>query len=197
MSKKTHSLAAICSVTTALVALPTAAHAGPCDAVTKYTQDVWGNLNKVADQACKDGSDCRTAQAKLQTIYAEADKIVKWWNQMTKGTWAQLGPRNFDFGQKNTGKLVAPGDRTWISTMPSRKNAVEVTLKKTDGKGYAVISICAADEGGKPTLMQEVELKENGTIKKTISGVEGKVVTVRLDGKGGLGKATAYELEVK
>lgn len=180
-----------------LVALPAVAHAGPCDPVTKYTQDVWGQLNQIADQACKEGSNCKNTQARLQKLYEQADKVVKWWNQMTKGTWAQLGPRNFAFGSKNKGTLVAPGDRTWISTMPSQKDSVDVTLKKNDGKGYAVVAICVADEGGKPELKEQFEVKDDGTTKKTITGVNGKIVSVRLDGKGGVGKSTAYELEVQ
>lgn len=181
----------------ALLVLPEVAHAGPCDPVTKYTQDVWGQLNQIADQACKEGSSCKNAQSRMQKLYEQADKVVKWWNQMTKGTWAQLGPRNFELGARNKGTLVAPGDRTWISTMPSQKDSLDVTLKKNDGKGYAVVAICVADEGGKPELKESFELRANGTTKKTISGVSGKLVSVRLDGRGGAGKATAYELEVE
>lgn len=180
-----------------LFVLPGAAHAGPCDPVTKYTQQTWGQLNQIADEACKEGGGCDNTQAKLQKLYAQVDKVVKWWNQMMRGTWAQLGPRNYDFGAIQRGTLVAPGDRTWISTMPSTKDSVEVRVKKTDGKGFATAYVCAADSGGQSALIDQFEVRADGMAKKKVSGVAGKLVTVRLDGQGGAGKKVAYELEVE
>lgn len=177
--------------------VPAVAHAGPCDSVNKYTKEVWGELNEVADKACKEGSGCKDAQSRVQKLYAEVDKVVKWWNSMTKGTWAQLGPRNFSFGQKNKGTLVAPGDRTWISTLPAKNDWVSVALTKSDGAGDATAYVCVADEKGKLELATSFDVDKNGTVKRKISGVAGKVVVVRLDGKGGVGKKLEYQLEVQ
>lgn len=119
--------------------------------------------------------------------YAEAvEDMVKFFNQAAdNGRWT-IGPRRIEWGKTQTGAVVSTFSRVFISAAPIDKDSVTVKIKKIDGKAQADIIICKVDEKGKTTKLAQVEFEkgndnEGQEITKTVSGVKGHLVQVRID----------------
>jgi len=119
--------------------------------------------------------------------YAEAaEAMVKFFNaNADNGRWT-IGPRRIEWGKPQTGAVVSTFSRVFISAAPIDKDSVTIKIKKIDGKAQADVIICKVDEKGKTTKLAQVEFdkgddNEGQEITKTVTGVKGHLVQVRID----------------
>ncbi|MCY7345645.1 MAG: hypothetical protein LH614_05425 [Pyrinomonadaceae bacterium] len=119
--------------------------------------------------------------------YAEAvEDMVKFFNaNADNGRWT-IGPRRIEWGKAQTGAVVSTFSRVFISAAPVDKDSITVKVKKIDGKAQADVIICKVDEKGNFVKLAQVEFdkgndNEGEEITKTVSGVKGHLVQVRID----------------
>lgn len=129
--------------------------------------------------------------ATLQCI-SKADKYAKAVEDMVKffnanadnGRWT-IGPRKIEWNKPQTGAVVSTFSRVFVSAAPIDKDSVTVKVKKIDGKAKADVIICKVDDKGNFINLATVEFdKTDGAgeeITKTVSGVKGHFVQVRID----------------
>jgi hypothetical protein len=133
--------------------------------------------------------------------YAEAvESMVKFFNAAANnGRWT-IGPRRIEWGNAQTGALVSTASRVFISAAPVDKDSITVKVKKVDGKAQADIIICKVDEKGNFVKLAQVEFDKGDdnvgqVITKTVSGVKGHLVQVRIDADSVI-KKFEYQLTV-
>jgi hypothetical protein len=119
--------------------------------------------------------------------YAQAtEDMVKFFNaNANNGRWT-IGPRKIEWGKPQTGSVVSTFSRVFISAAPIDKDSITVKVKKIDGKAQADVIICKVDEKGNFIKLAQVEFakgndNEGQEITKTVSGVKGHLVQVRID----------------
>jgi hypothetical protein len=119
--------------------------------------------------------------------YAEAvEDMVKFFNQAAdNGRWT-IGPRRIEWGKAQNGAVVSTFSRVFISAAPIDKDSITVKVKKIDGKAKADVIICKVDDKGNFIKLAEFEFakgddNEGQEITKTVSGVKGHLVQVRID----------------
>ena len=137
------------------------------------------------------GSGGVAMPATLQCIknsqkYAEAtEQMVKFFNAAAdNGRWT-IGPRRIEWGKAQNGAVVSTFSRVFISAAPVDKDSITVKVKKVDGKAKADVIICKVDDKGNFIKLAEFEFSkgddEGQEITKTVSGVKGHLVQVRID----------------
>lgn len=118
--------------------------------------------------------------------YAQAvEDMVKFFNAAANnGRWT-IGPRRIEWGTPQTGTVVSTFSRVFISAAPVDKDSITVKVKKLDGKAETDIIICKVDEKGNFVNLAQFQFdKDDGPgqeITKTVSGVKGHLVQVRID----------------
>jgi hypothetical protein len=119
--------------------------------------------------------------------YAQAvEDMVKFFNaNANNGRWT-IGPRRIEWGKPQTGAVVSTFSRVFISAAPVDKDVITVKVKKIAGKAKADVIICKVDEKGNFINLLEFEFakgddNEGQEITKTVSGVKGQLVQVRID----------------
>jgi hypothetical protein len=132
--------------------------------------------------------------------YKEAiEKMVSFFNDLADNGPATLGPRRIEFGNLQTGDLIGPMDRTFVSVYPMDTDSVTFHLKKVDGESKVEVVICKIDTNGTVTNLAVFETDEKDPNGKdythTVSGVSNQLVQIRLNGKS-LVKRFKYELRV-
>ena len=75
------------------------------------------------------------------------DAMLGFWNdQIANNNWSTLGPRHIVFGKTETGNIISPGDRMFLSTSPWVEDAdPHVTLEEFSGKARMQVTICATE----------------------------------------------------
>lgn len=138
---------------------------------------------------------------KNSTKYAEAvEQMVSFFNQaMNNNRWT-IGPRRLEWSKMQTGSVVSTFSRVFISAAPVDKDSITVKVKKVEGKAQADIIICKVDEKGNFVKLAQVEFdkgddNEGQVITKTVSGVKGHLVQVRIDADS-VAKKFEYQLTV-
>ena len=171
-----------------------AANAQDCN----VPNSVAGLIKQLRDECKKlEGADANTSTctSKRSTFL----KMVDAWNGIVSGSSLQIGPRDMAFGTPQTGNLLAPADRRFISQLIEEGKSVTVSVKKRDnGNADCVVNICAVDlNTGAETKLSSDTIDGNAAVgtevKKTFTGaqVANHVLIVRLDGKG-VGKRFPY-----
>ena len=133
--------------------------------------------------------------------YAEAlEKMVKFFNENAGSSRWKIGPRKMEWGSVQTGTVVSTFSRVFISAAPVDKDSITVKVKKVDGRAQADIIICKVDEKGNFVKLAQVEFAEGDNnvgqvITKTVSGVKGHLVQVRIDADSAV-KKFEYQLTV-
>lgn len=129
--------------------------------------------------------------ATLQCI-GKADKYAKAVEDMVRffnanadnGRWT-IGPRKIDWNKPQTGAVVSTFSRVFVSAAPVDKDSITVKVKKIDGKAKADVIICKVDDKGNFINLATIEFdKTDGAgeeITRTVSGVKGHFVQVRID----------------
>ncbi len=180
-----------------LLAMPTTAiPQDKCRSAAQVFGDVYKKWGEVAiATGCVVGVTVTTAgiglAATLQCI-SKADKYAKATEDMVKffnaaadnGRWT-IGPRRIEWGKAQTGAVVSTFSRVFISAAPIDKDSVTVKVKKIDGKAEADVIICKVDEKGNFIKLAQFQFdKTDGAgeeITKTVTGVKGHLVQVRID----------------
>lgn len=133
--------------------------------------------------------------------YAEAvEEMVKFFNNaMNNNRWT-IGPRRIEWGNTQTGSVVSTFSRVFISAAPVDKDSMTVKVKKVEGKAQADIIICKVDDKGNFIKLAQVEFdkgddNEGQIITKTVTGVKGHLVQVRIDADSVVNKFQ-YQLTV-
>jgi hypothetical protein len=180
-----------------LFALPTTAiPQDKCRSAAQVFGDVYEKWGAVAiATGCVVGVNVGTGgigmPATLQCIknaqkYAEAaEQMVKFFNiAADNGRWT-IGPRRIEWGKPQTGTVVSTFSRVFISAAPVDKDSITVKVKKLDGKAETDVIICKVDEKGNFVKLAQFQFDKNDgageEITKTVSGVKGHLVQVRID----------------
>lgn len=152
------------------------------------------------------------AEAETSTCTAKRDKLLKMitkWNELVGNSPLRLGPRDMEFGVLQTGTLVAPANRRFVSQIIEPGKGASITVTKREAtippkktKGICVVNICAVDlNTGAETSLATHTFDSNADIGaqvvKTFSAsqVGNKVIIVLLDGKGGIGDRFPYSFK--
>ena len=118
--------------------------------------------------------------------YAEAtEQMVKFFNQQANnGRWT-IGPRRIEWNKAQTGTVVSTFSRVFISAAPVDKDSITVKVKKLDGKAETDIIICKVDEKGNFVKLAQFQFDKKDDageeITRTVTGVKGHLVQVRID----------------
>lgn len=126
-------------------------------------------------------------------------KLVDAWNKIVSGSSLQIGPRDMAWATPQTGNLLAPADRRFISQLIEEGKGVTISVKKReDGRADCVVNICAVDlNTSAETKLSSDTIDGNAAVGtelvKTFSAAQvgNKIIVVRLDGKG-VGKRFPY-----
>lgn len=121
-----------------------------------------------------------------------AEAMVRLFNQLADNGQATLGPRRIEFGSPQSGTLIGPSNRTFVSVYPMDKNSVSFKVKKLEGDGKVEVVICRIDGESKLTNLAVFNFtgdeKDGTEIVKTVSGVENNLVQIRLNGQSAVKK---------
>jgi hypothetical protein len=125
--------------------------------------------------------------------YKEAiEKMVSLFNDLADNGPATLGPRRIEFGNLQTGVLVGPMDRTFVSVYPMDKDSVTFRVKKVEGDSKVEVVICRIDTQGTVTNLAVFETDDKDPDGKeytrTVTGVSNHLVQIRLNGKSAVKK---------
>ncbi|MBI2369626.1 MAG: hypothetical protein HYV08_05195 [Deltaproteobacteria bacterium] len=164
------------------------AHAEPCGSVASIAADLWKKYGEVAKQvgcyaAQAEGVPYAGCYAAASTYEKTAKEMISHWNQMAKGGWAKIGPRELEFGRRLDGTLVSVGERVFITRAPLNKDRVELRVRKTGGRAEGSVTVCKIDEKGKSTKLWDFDLEE-GSKSRKLTGVQNHLLSVHLDAKG-------------
>jgi hypothetical protein len=193
-----------------LTAIPTA-QAETCKSPGQIFGDTykkWGEVMIVAGCVTAEtlATGGLTLPLTLQCIkkvdkYAKAaEDMVKFFNVMANNSWATIGPRRIEYGNTQTGTLVSTISRVFISPAPVDKDSLTFKVKKLEGKAKVTVVICKVDHKGDMTKLSEFEFDKGEDnagqeISRTVSGVQGYMVQVRLDADS-VAKEFKYNLRV-
>lgn len=132
-----------------------------CQTVSSFMADAWKYMPKVIGAACTGvqvaqnpssaseiGKTFRQCTNKASVYTNAVSKGISEYNKLVNNSWATLGPRQMRFGIDNTGTVVFPGDRTFISVVPARKDTLKLRMRELDGKGKVEVTVCKKSEGG-------------------------------------------------
>jgi hypothetical protein len=168
------------------------------DAQSCDTPAIVKDLVKKLKDECKklEGPDAETS--KCTEKRARLLQMIAKWNELVGNSPLRIGPREMEFGIEQTGVLITPGDRRFISQIIEPDKGASVTVIKraaTVGpektRGECIVSICAVDlNTGAETSLATHTFVENADVGTQMvkdfsaSQVGNKVLIVRLDGKG-------------
>lgn len=128
--------------------------------------------------------------------------LVQTWNGLVGNSSLKIGPREMEWNTPQTGNLVAPADRRFVSQLIEEGKGATITVKKTgDGRASCEVYICAVDidtqaETSLGSFTFEAGANAGKEISKSFSAAQvgKKVIVVRLNGKG-LASRFPYEFK--
>ena len=123
---------------------------------------------------------------KADKYAAATEEMVKYFNTAAaNGRWT-IGPRRIEWGKTQSGEVVSTLSRVFISAAPIDKDSITVKVKKVDGKAQADVIVCKVDDKGNTVKLAQFEFAKGDEntgqeITKTVTGVKGHLVQVRID----------------
>lgn len=130
------------------------------------------------------------------------DRMVQSWNRNAGNSWARLGPRRLDLDRDLQGRLLGPGDRSFITAHPMDEDKATIRVQERNGRGKTEVTVCAHSPDGGSTNLASMDFNEDKRAKrkvefesKTVSGLKGKILSVIFDGQSATNKF-AYTLHV-
>ena len=180
-----------------LFALPTGALAQDCGKGREVLKSLQLMVEKVADEVgctyvqaqtgvpkplCKAGAKVTHKMEKLLN-----EKLRDGWRKLAKNSWATIGPRELEWGKKETGTLRGTFARMFVSEKPVTEDQLQVVVKKTEGKGKARVAICGiSPKTGKVKKLATHTFgrgDDKETWKHTVKDAFGMNIMVHIDGK--------------
>jgi hypothetical protein len=201
MNKYAFALLAILPVVglVSLAETPEVAHAqSKCTSGSKVSLAIWEKWGEeIKKHGCKSSEECLNNAGKREKLVKE---MIKFWNEQSGNGWATIGPREILFEGKLDGKIVAGGERLFVTKYPLEEgDEITVEVKKEGGKAPATVSLSSLDADNKCVTGADVSFAgdaANGTKKVlSIKGAKGRIVTIKVDADKG--KAFDYELVVR
>lgn len=196
--KKQIFIVALASVLAVSVTANDARAQSTCGSWSKVTKDIWDRWgSKMKALGCKNQEECLAKKDKTEALVRD---IVAFINAESQGSWATLGPRPFAFGAKLDGKIVAAGERLFVSQGPVVDRAgFNLTVVKQGGKnaGKVTVSVvnpdntCSQLPGGEVTFTDD-DREQRKTIR--VTNVQGKEVVIKVDAQGSVTKSFDYYL---
>lgn len=180
---------------TAAVPLTASASANKC---SSFNPD---KLIAAATKAC-DKVDGKRFHCKSDKVGQVGTDIKEWlaiWNDLADNGGMTIGPRMLSWNASEHGKVIAPGDRTWISEGPASGGAA-VGIRYLDGRAAVTISYCAVDASGNVSLLGMQDFQRKGPKKPlrfSAAEVDGKFIVVRIDGRKPWTRAYEYKISLK
>lgn len=177
---------------------PSIAHAGDsCSTVADVSSKVWNETPGIVKNAIASAGPFGASAMKAAKLIDEGVKI---WNKLANDkSWAKIGPRRMDFDEWNTGTLIGPTERMFISGIPAL-NPVKIDFHKLDYDGKVDVVVCRVPEKGKPKAIKSFTVgagAANGKVKSfTIDDAKGDIITVVLHGKS-VAKKLKYKVRAK
>jgi microsomal dipeptidase-like Zn-dependent dipeptidase len=152
---------------------------------------------------------CMREYSKLPAQLGE--ELIGFWNSMAKNEWATIGPRRVEPG-RNTGTLVAPGNRLWLTHTPEFMDEVTLTVTKRaklSGKILNVgpeiaantrvdVTVCRTDPEGNTDIIHEETVKAIAdpgvVVEKTFDDPEPGVISINLQSQAAIPLTFKYAL---
>ena len=178
-----------------------------CRSSAEFMGDLWQGMDSVLLVACASAATvyeqnttigekfrkCTSANEAITpfatfTYGQSVTRAVQYFNRLANNSWATLGPRDLTFGQQLSGTVVFPGNRKFVSVVPSRSDAVALSINELDGKARVEVAVCRRDETGRfsrlvaPITFNYNEVSSNRAQNETfvIGGVRDKFLAVVL-----------------
>jgi hypothetical protein len=156
---------------------------------------------KLADK-CKALEGTSSKFADCSKKIATFKTLMQSWNELVGNSSLKLGPRDMEWNTPQTGNLVAPADRRFVSQLIEEGKGATITVKKTgDGRASCEVYICAVDidtqaETSLGSFTFDDNAKPGEVQSKSFSAAQvgKKVIVVRLNGKG-LASRFPYEFK--
>ncbi|MDH3280880.1 MAG: hypothetical protein OEQ18_07100 [Gammaproteobacteria bacterium] len=70
------------------------------------------------------------------------------WNEFADDNWATIGPRKLEFDTLQSGTVVNPTRRTFVSAIPLESDYAKITLTKRGGRSTTQIAVCSHGPDG-------------------------------------------------
>lgn len=148
---------------------------------------------------------CRTATPDI--VYLP-DAMLDFWNtQIANNNWSTIGPRKLVFGHPETGNIISPGDRTFISTSPWVDSGTpHLVIDEFSGRARMEVRVCAINPvSGHHRVLREFVINdtqdkrqdEKETFLYTLPTVGVDYVSVFLDGRSTPDRHFRYTLKVE
>ena len=169
-----------------------------CESTSSVITDLWKQYGELAKKVGCTAAGIATSNPAIVVECVEklnkAEEVLKnmisYWNKMAGNSWAKLGHRSLTVGSSETGTIVGPGDRTFMTPVPLSYDTVKLTLEETDGKGETYVEVCLNNGSGKCTKVKSTTFNEDkagksghGKIEVNIDNAKGKYLVVLLNGK--------------
>ena len=146
---------------------------------------------------------CRTATPDI--VYLP-DAMLNFWNeQIANNNWSTIGPRSLVFGSPESGNIISPGDRMFISTSPWIDNVdPHVTIEEFSGRSRMQVTICVTNAlTGHSAVMRRFVINDTRAERRDeketflhIIPAELSYITVFLDGRSTPDRHFRYKLIV-
>ena len=134
------------------------------------------------------------------------DTLLGFWNsKIASGGWATIGPRELKIEATNSGNLIAPGDRKFITSSPILgTDRVTLGIEELDGRARVHARICTVTMNNYYgqlhvfTFNETPEERANQaqTILQDLDDVGEKFLIVKLDAEGTPDRNFKYEIKV-
>ena len=158
-------------------------------------------LIKAATKVCGtiDGTkrfDC--SSDKVNNAGGEIKEWLNVWNSIADNGGGTIGPRIITWVAPEFGRIIAPGDRTWVSEEPAVGGA-SVAIRYNEGKATVDISYCSVDAEGTIRTLDTDRVKGGSPPRKHFAAkdIDGKFLYVQLDGRKPWARAYDYEIRIR
>lgn len=167
------------------------ARAGDCRDSTEDVQRLITVIDSVCQSAKKGGKTCDPNR--FSAAIPQTKSWERIWNDAfsSRGT---LAPRSLAYNSPDSGKLVNPGIRTWITLAPS-VGALKVEIKASSGNANLDVSYCTIKPNGTIEFLSKDSSSWGSSPPAkqfTDAQVGGRFLLIRMEGSGGAMKTYEY-----
>jgi hypothetical protein len=145
-----------------------------CESMAGFVADLWSRMNPIVNTACavqplfdssnqsaaEKFSECTTEKGVLTSgtdaVYTQVGtRAVNAFNELVGNSWATLGPRSLLFNERKSGTIIFPGDRTFVTSVPSRSDAIRLNINEESGKARVKVVVCRTAENGQVSRLKK------------------------------------------